>query len=56
MPESQQPAASTTNTAHLTPELVRQVADRVYAMLLRDLQIGQERRRPMSGRPPVRSG
>ena len=29
----------------LTPELVRQVADRVYELWRRDLQIEQERRR-----------
>lgn len=33
----------------LSPELVRQVADRVYAMLCRDLQIERERRRLFSG-------
>jgi hypothetical protein len=39
----------------ITPELVRLVADKVYALWLKELQIERERRRPMSqewhGRP-----
>ena len=41
------PAAFSENTnanGLVTPELVRQVADRVYALILEDLQIEQERR------------
>lgn len=38
-----------TSESGLSPELVRQVADRVYAMLRRDLQIERERRRLFSG-------
>lgn len=47
-----QPASAASNrqagsqAGELTAELVRQVADRVYAMLLRDLRIEQERARP----------
>ena len=33
---------------NLGPELVRQVADRVYAMLRRDMQLERERQRPMT--------
>jgi hypothetical protein len=32
----------------LTDELVRQVSDRVYAMLMQDLMIERERQRPSS--------
>lgn len=53
MPENQQPASNTGATTSsvaagstpITPELVRQVAERVYAMLLHDLRLGRERRR-----------
>ncbi|GAB4145308.1 MAG: hypothetical protein Fur0021_02460 [Candidatus Promineifilaceae bacterium] len=38
-------AAPPPDTSKITPELVRQVAGRVYALWLRDLQIEQERRR-----------
>jgi hypothetical protein len=31
----------------ITPELVRQVADKVYALWLKELQIERERRRPL---------
>lgn len=44
------------DTSKITPELVRQVAQRVYALWLRDLQLEQERRRwrqPVP-RPPRR--
>lgn len=36
------------STATLTPELVKEVADKVYAMMLRDLKITQERHRGSS--------
>ena len=35
--------------AGISPELVRAVADRVYAMLRRDLQIERERNRLLDG-------
>lgn len=35
-------------TGPITPELVREIADRVYAMLLRDLRLERERRRETS--------
>lgn len=35
----------------ITPELVKQVADKVYAMLLEDLTIEKERRRLPNRRP-----
>jgi hypothetical protein len=31
-------------TGQITPELVRQIADKVYAMILEELRIEQERR------------
>jgi hypothetical protein len=34
--------------AELSPELVRRVADRVWAMLRRDLELERERRRPLA--------
>jgi hypothetical protein len=34
----------------ITPELVRQVADKVFAMLMRDLKIELERSRPTEKR------
>lgn len=34
------------NGNQITPELVRQVAEKVYAMLLRDLRIEMERHQP----------
>jgi hypothetical protein len=37
---------SNNGSLELTPELVRQVADKVYALLLKELRIEQERRRP----------
>ncbi len=37
-------------TVELTPELVRQVARRVYAMLRRDIQIEYERRQRLGQR------
>jgi hypothetical protein len=41
----------------ITPELVREIADKVYAMLLADLKIEQERRRlPYRGLTGVRGG
>ncbi len=33
----------------LTDALVQKVADRVYAMLVQEVRIGQERQRPASG-------
>jgi len=43
--------AQNTPSAALTPELVREVADKVYALWLLDLKIEQERwrQRPVSG-------
>ena len=38
-------ANNQTNAGVITPEVVRQVADKVYAMWLWDLKIEQERRR-----------
>ncbi len=38
----------------ITPELVRQVADRVYAALLNDLKIEFERNPLRKGKPYVR--
>ncbi len=35
----------------ITPELVSQVADRVYAMLLAELKLEGERRRSKGGKP-----
>ncbi len=46
-----QPAQAGQDTpAQITPELVRQVADRVYAMLLREVRLENERSRA-SDRP-----
>ena len=44
------------DTGTITPELVRQVAERVYALWLRDLQIEQERRRLRQPDSRVRRG
>ncbi|MBN2394148.1 MAG: hypothetical protein JXR84_25675 [Anaerolineae bacterium] len=43
-------AASSTlaNSGSVTPELVREIADRVYALLKKDLQIERERMRRLS--------
>ena len=35
------------STAALTPELVREVAEKVYALMLRDLKIDRERQQGM---------
>ena len=43
------------DTSKITPELVRQVAGRVYALWLRDLQLEQERRRWRQPSPRVTS-
>ncbi|MCI0574688.1 MAG: hypothetical protein L0332_09155 [Chloroflexi bacterium] len=40
----------------ITPQLVRQVADRVYAMWLLDMKIQQERWRPPASRPGHQGG
>lgn len=37
--------ASSPATTALTPELVREIADKVYALMLADLRIDRERRR-----------
>jgi hypothetical protein len=37
--------SETTKTNRLSPELVQKVADKVYALWLRDLQIERERQR-----------
>jgi hypothetical protein len=42
--QGQNAAGADEHTA-LTPELVRQVTDRVYVLLLRDLALARERRR-----------
>lgn len=44
--ESSRSAGVNADDTAVTPELVRQVADKVYAMWLRDLQIERERQRP----------
>lgn len=54
MPEqSGSQSSGGSNANAITPELVRQVAEKVYAMLLRDLKIEMERlrasRRDISG-------
>ena len=38
----------------IPPELVRQVADRVYALLLADLKVEKERSPRQKGKPNVR--
>lgn len=43
--ESGRSASANSSDTAVTPELVRQVADKVYAMWLRDLQIERERQR-----------
>jgi hypothetical protein len=40
----------------VTPQLVAEVADKVYAMLLNDLRIGNERHRLLPGRSLRRQG
>jgi hypothetical protein len=50
MPESStnQPSNQTAADQALSPELVKKVADKVYALWLREAQIEQERRRPIN--------
>jgi hypothetical protein len=48
--QSNQPAASTVkknqgSSTTITPELVKEVAEKVYALMLRDLKISRERQR-----------
>lgn len=43
-PQTGQGHATPAATIEVTPELVRQVARRVYAMLRRDMQLERERR------------
>ena len=40
----------------ITPELVREIADKVYRMLLSDLKIGNERIQPSPQRQPNARG
>jgi hypothetical protein len=44
--ESGRSASANSSDTAVTPELVRQVADKVYAMWLRDLKIERDRQRP----------
>ncbi|MBE2198356.1 MAG: hypothetical protein IAE79_07070 [Anaerolinea sp.] len=46
MAKSDQTSAST--KTKITPELVKQVTDKVYALWLADLKIQQERKRPLT--------
>lgn len=39
------PAEAPKETTEITPELVRQVAEKVYALWLRDLKLARERKR-----------
>jgi hypothetical protein len=45
MSQKKSETPSSKNKQAVTPELVRQVADKVYELWLRDMQIEQERRR-----------
>ena len=47
---SDQPEKQSGQVSALTPEIVRQVADKVYAMLLKELQVEKERRRTVNNR------
>jgi hypothetical protein len=45
-PGANQPAAlSESRSIQLTPELVKKIAERVYALMLADIKIDRERRR-----------
>ena len=45
MADEERRAESAQQTAPITPELVRQVTEKVYALWLQDLKIARERRR-----------
>jgi hypothetical protein len=47
---SDQPDKQSRQVNAITPEVVRQVADKVYAMLLKELQVEKERRRTVNNR------
>ena len=43
-------------SGEISPDLVRKVADEVYALLLRELQIENERRRVLALKSPYKQG
>jgi hypothetical protein len=47
---SDRPEKQSGQASAITPEVVRQVADKVYAMLLKELQVEKERRRMVNKR------
>ncbi len=46
------PSTNTTAKTALTPELVKAITDRVYALLLADLRLERERGRGIDAQPP----
>jgi hypothetical protein len=49
-------SASGENASGITDELVRQVADQIYARLLRELRYEQERQGALTRKTPFRKG
>ena len=49
-PETEREREATAEPVEITPELVRQVAEKVYALWLQDLKVARERRRRRWGR------
>lgn len=47
-PASRRPGGTGAQPERLTDDIVKQVADKVYAMLMQDLVIERERQRPSS--------
>jgi hypothetical protein len=50
------PTSRDSNQDRITPELVRAIAERVYALLLRERELEAERARRADGAPGCRGG